>query len=428
MEPMVSGGAPGMAEPPSSTLQTFPKFTELNDLVNEKVGGNILYATDDWFAVAENLLKAEDPLFKVGVFTKYGKWMDGWETRRKRIPGHDWCIVELGVPGIISGIDVDTSYFTGNYSPQVSIQAAVLSKAAVESIPKRKSKMGTATTMQMSDQIQKLKSEDWKELVPRRPLNPGYKTSCHNFFEVNSNERWTHLRVNMFPDGGIARLRVYGRAIPDWSKVSKNSIIDLAAMENGGMCLGYSNVHFGHARNLIQPGRAETMADGWETARKPDRPAILEANEEGILQVPGDDWCVFRLGHPGIITKVLIDTNHFKGNYPDSCRIEACNITEDEEEAAMKDMNGGPWKILLPPKKLYAHQEHEFGRQSINNCGVVNHVRLTMAPDGGISRMRLFGYIQDPDDPEGSVLPGIEDTESGTQESDEPQKKKKKTK
>ncbi|XP_052704619.1 allantoicase-like isoform X1 [Crassostrea angulata] len=417
-----------MAEPPSSTLQTFPKFTELNDLVNEKVGGKILYATDDWFAVAENLLKAEDPVFKVGVFTKYGKWMDGWETRRKRIPGHDWCIIELGVPGVISGIDVDTSYFTGNYSPQVSIQAAVLSRAAVESIPKRKSKMGTATTMQMSDQIQKLKSEDWKELVPRRPLNPGYKTSCHNFFEVNSNERWTHLRVNMFPDGGIARLRVYGRAIPDWSKVSKNSIIDLAAMENGGMCLGYSNVHFGHARNLIQPGRAETMADGWETARKPDRPAILEANEEGILQVPGDDWCVFRLGHPGIITKVLIDTNHFKGNYPDSCRIEACNITEDEEEAAMKDMNGGPWKILLPPKKLYAHQEHEFGRQSINNCGVVNHVRLTMAPDGGISRMRLFGYIQDPDDPEGSVLPGIEDIESGTQESDEPQKKKKKTK
>ncbi|KAJ8316816.1 hypothetical protein KUTeg_004720 [Tegillarca granosa] len=239
-----------MADLPAQQLQTFPKFTELNDLVAEKVGGEICFSTDDWFAVAENLLKANDAEFKAGVFTEYGKWMDGWETRRKRKPGHDWCIIQLA-------------------------------------LPKRKSYMGTAATYKEFTEIAPLKSENWEEIVPRSALQPGYKTSCHNFFEIKSGKRWTHLRLNMYPDGGIARFRVYGRAAPDWSKISSDQLIDLVAMENGGICIGYSNVHFGHARNLIQPGRSETMADGWETARK-----------------------------------IEIDTNHFKGNYPDSCRIE----------------------------------------------------------------------------------------------------------
>ncbi|KAK3094641.1 hypothetical protein FSP39_004317 [Pinctada imbricata] len=377
-----------MAEPPSDTLQKFPKFTELNDLVAEKVGGQIVFSTDDWFAVAENLLKAEDPLFKVGVFTEYGKWMDGWETRRKRKPGHDWCIIQLGVPGTISGIDIDTSFFTGNYTPKASVQAACLNA----DFPKRHSRMGTEATQQQMDAVKKLKSEDWETLLPVTPLNPGYKTSCHNFHEIHSNKRWTHIRLNMFPDGGIARLRVYGRAVPDWTRVSHNQILDLVAIENGGMCIGYSNVHFGHARNLIQPGRSETMADGWETARKPGRPSILEADSQGILQVPGSDWCVFRLGHPGIVVKIEIDTNHFKGNYPDSCIIQGCMINEDEESEALRTFDGPPWRTLLPVKKLSAHKQHIYGRNSITNCGVISHVRLTMAPDGGISRMRLWGH------------------------------------
>lgn len=381
-----------MADPPSSQLQNFPQFTDLNNLIAEQTGSKILFSTDDWFAVAENLLKTDDPVFKVGVFTEFGKWMDGWETRRKRIPGHDWCIIQLGVPGMIVGVDVDTSFFTGNYTPQVSIQAACIEN--LPSLPDRKGQMGTAATQEQLKIIKKFGSQNWDEILPRTALKPGYKTSCHNFFDISHNKRITHLRLNMFPDGGIARFRVYGRASPNWNKISYQQIVDLAAMENGGICVGYSNVHFGHARNLIQPGRAETMADGWETARKPGRPAILEANSQGILQVPGQDWSMFRLGHPGVITKIEIDTNHFKGNYPDSCTIEACYVNDDREAEIKQIFDGNPWKTLLSPKKLRAHHRHYYNGNDINNVGVISHVRLSMAPDGGISRMRLLGYKQ----------------------------------
>ncbi|XP_063434625.1 allantoicase-like [Mytilus trossulus] len=381
-----------MADPPSSQLQDFPQFTDLNNLVAEQTGAKVVFATDDWFAVTENLLKADEPVFKVGVFTEYGKWMDGWETRRKRIPGHDWCIIQLGVPGVIVGVDIDTSFFTGNYTPKASIQAACLEN--LPSLPDRKGKMGTAATESQLKLMNRLGSQNWDEILPSTALKPGYKTSCHNFFDIKYNKRITHIRLNMFPDGGIARLRVYGRASPDWKKISYQQMVDLAAMENGGICVGYSDVHFGHARNLIQPGRAETMADGWETARKPGRPAILEADSQGILQVPGQDWSMFRLGHPGVITKIEIDTNHFKGNYPDSCTIEACYVNDDKENEIKQIFNGHPWKTLLAPKKLKAHHRQFFSGKDLNNCGVISHVRLSMAPDGGISRMRLWGYKQ----------------------------------
>ncbi|KAL3864292.1 hypothetical protein ACJMK2_005988 [Sinanodonta woodiana] len=377
-----------MAEPPTASLQVQPKFTELNDLVAEKVGGGILFATDDWFAVAENLLKSNPPEWREGVFTEFGKWMDGWETRRKRIPGHDWCIIQLGVPGYIYGVHLDTSYFTGNYVPKISIQAACLDKK----LPTRKSNLGTAASPQDFEAVESLHSETWQEIVPMSPLQPGYKASCHNYFCVDPSRHWTHIRLNLYPDGGIARLRVYGRAEPNWNSIPSDKIVDLVAMEMGGMCIGYSNVHFGHARNLLLPNRADNMGEGWETARKPGRPAILEADSQGILKVPGSDWCAFRLGHPGVIKKIEIDTNHFKGNFPDSCWIEGCNIPESEEEKVIQISGSSPWQILLPAKKLSAHHRHFYEGAELNDCGVISHIRLSIAPDGGISRMRLFGY------------------------------------
>lgn len=380
-----------MADPPMYEHHHKPKFTELNDLASEKVGGKILFSTDDWFAEAENLLKPEPPVWKEGVFTEFGKWMDGWETRRKRIAGWDWCVAQLGIPGIIHGIDVDTSYFTGNFAPRCSVQAACLD--AEFSGRGRQGRRGSAATEeQFQDINRKSVSENWEEIVPVSQLQPGYKTTCHNYFETNSKTRFTHMRLNMYPDGGIARLRVYGRAAPNWERIEPDQLIDLVAMENGGMCIGYSDAHFGQPRNLIQPGRAEIMADGWETARKATRPAILQANEKGILQVPGDDWCVFRLGHPGTITKIEIDTNHFKGNFPDSCRIEGCNIPEDKETETCKIHHAEPWRIVLPATKLEADNKLFIDESDINKCGVVSHVRLTIAPDGGISRLRLWGF------------------------------------
>ncbi|XP_042359057.1 allantoicase isoform X2 [Plectropomus leopardus] len=287
-----------------------PDFLQFNDLACEAVGGKVIFATDEWFAPAANLLKREPPQFIASAFTEFGKWMDGWETRRKRITGHDWCIVQLGVPGLIYGVDVDTSFFTGNHSPHVSIQAACLDEAPTFSL--EGDRTGTAASDSQLAAVAKLGSKAWPEVVCVSELKPGYSDCCHNYFKVNFNQRVTHLRLNMHPDGGIARLRVYGVGQRDWSSVSPYQDVDLVALTNGGVCLGYSDAHFGHPRNMIGLGRAVNMADGWETARRLDRPKYLKADQRGILQVPGGEWAVFRLAHPGEINRIEVDTYHFK--------------------------------------------------------------------------------------------------------------------
>ncbi|XP_069543560.1 allantoicase [Brachyistius frenatus] len=367
-----------------------PDFLQFNDLACETVGGKVVFATDEWFAPASNLLKREPPQFIVSAFTEFGKWMDGWETRRKRIPGHDWCVVQLGVPGLIHGFDVDTSFFTGNHSPHVSIQAGCLD--LLPTVTLEGDRTGTAASDTQMAAVAKLGSGAWPELVCVSPLKPGYADSCHNYFNVTFNERVTHLRLNMHPDGGIARLRVYGVGRRDWASVSTNQHVDLLALTNGGVCLGYSNAHFGHPRNMIGLGRAANMADGWETARRLDRPKELQADQRGILQVPGWEWAVFRLGRPGLIGGIEVDTNHFKGNFPDSCRVEACTLTAEEEAQGIRTRwTSGNWQVLLPPQKLRPHHRHHYGEAELTPSRPVSHVRLVIAPDGGVSRLRLWG-------------------------------------
>ncbi|XP_028252677.1 allantoicase isoform X2 [Parambassis ranga] len=364
-------------------------FLQFNDLACETVGGTVIFATDEWFAPAKNLLKREPPQFLPSAFTDFGKWMDGWETRRKRIPGHDWCIIQLGVPGLVYGVDVDTSFFTGNHSPRVSIQAGCLDQAPPLSLE------GDRTGMAASDSqiaaVTELGSEAWPELVCVSELQPGFSDCCHNHFRVSFKDRVTHLRLNMHPDGGIARLRVYGIGQRDWSSVPANQDVDLVALTNGGVCLSYSDAHFGHPRNMIGPGRAANMADGWETARRLDRPKELKVDQQGILQVPGWEWAVFRLGHPGVISSIEVDTNHFKGNFPDSCRIEACTLTPEEEADGIRTRwnSGTSWQLLLPPQKLRPHHRHHFTTAALTRP--VSHIRLIIAPDGGVSRLRLWG-------------------------------------
>ncbi|KAM6954116.1 allantoicase [Aplochiton taeniatus] len=369
-----------------------PDFLQFNNLACETAGGKVIFATDEWFAPAGNLLKREPPEFIASAFTEYGKWMDGWETRRKRIPGHDWCIIQLGVAGIIHGFDVDTSFFTGNYSPSVSIQAACLDELPPLTLE------GDRTGMAASDSqcaaAAKLLSESWTQLVPVTQLKPGYSDSCRNYFPVAYLGRVTHLRLNMYPDGGIARLKAYGVGQKDWSSIPLEDQVDLVALVNGGVCLGYSDAHFGHPRNMIGLDRAANMGDGWETARRLDRPSQLEVDEQGILQVPGYEWAVFRLGHPGIISSIEIDTNHFKGNFPDSCRIEACYLTSEEEAQCVgssSSWSSAKWQVLLPPQKLQPHHRHLYSGGLLAPSGAVSHVRLIIAPDGGVSRMRLWG-------------------------------------
>ncbi|KAM4041853.1 putative inactive allantoicase [Anomaloglossus baeobatrachus] len=374
--------------------QPAPEFVQMNNLACESVGGKVLFATDDWFAAAENLLKKGDPEFKVGLFTEYGKWMDGWETRRKRITGHDWCIIELGVPGVIHGFHVDTHFFTGNYAPRISVQTACLQESI--SLPPREDRIGSAATEEDLKAVDRLHSEKWEYLLKMTELKPGYSESCHNYFHVKSKERWTHIRLNIYPDGGIARFKIYGIGQRDWSLCGPNDVEDLLSMTNGSVCLGYSDAHYGHPRNLIGLGRAADMGDGWETARRLDRPPVLKADENGILQVPGNEWTVFRLGHPGLITHIEIDTNHFKGNAPNSCKIEACILTLKEEEEKLREKwimkLDNKWKTLLSVTQLHPHKRHFIDGTSLSLQEVITHVKITIAPDGGISRLRLWGF------------------------------------
>ncbi|KAI4460747.1 allantoicase [Holotrichia oblita] len=356
-------------------------YENMTDLACEKIGGHVLFATDDWFAPAENLLKYEDPVFKVGLYTDYGKWMDGWETRRKRKPGHDWCIIELGMPGIIKGVEVDTAYFTGNYAPKFSLQAVQLKHDDEAKFPSRQiDAMGTECSDEALALVKSMKTENWQELIPMTPLTAGYINTSRKFFKINSDKVYSHIRLNIFPDGGIARLRIYGQVLHKVDFSIKEEI-DLVAMKNGGVCHSYSNAHYGHPKNLICPGVGKNMGDGWETARRIDRPPILQADERNILQVPGNEWAIFRLGCIGKINKVHIDTNHFKGNYPDSAKLEGGLLKNGVID----------WKIVLPTTKLSAHAIHEYHSEDMLHFGPFSHVRVTIMPDGGISRLRIFG-------------------------------------
>uniref|UniRef100_A0A8C5MHZ8 Allantoicase n=1 Tax=Leptobrachium leishanense TaxID=445787 RepID=A0A8C5MHZ8_9ANUR len=381
---------PKGTQPPST-----PNFVLMNNLASETVGGKVLFATDDWFAAAENLLKKSDPEFKTGLFTEFGKWMDGWETRRKRIPGHDWCIIQLGVAGVIHGLEVDTRFFTGNYAPRISVQAACLKPEALPLLP-RQDKIGTAASESDLKAVGELNSEGWDYLLKTTELKPGYTESSHNYFHITSRARWTHIRLNIYPDGGIARFKVYGIGQKDWSLCSPNELEDLLSMVNGGVCLGFSDAHYGHPRNLIGLGRADDMGDGWETARRLDRPPIIKVDSKGILQVSGNEWAIFRLGHPGLITHIEIDTNHFKGNSPNSCKIDACILLPNEEENLIRkkwDTNKGlTWKTLLPVTQIHPHKRHFFEGTYITLQEAITHVKITIAPDGGVSRIRLWGF------------------------------------
>lgn len=322
---------------------TAPAFTQLIDLASEKIGGKAMACSDDFFASMHNLIKPGRGIFIEGKYTKQGKWMDGWESRRKRTEGHDWCIVKLGAAGIIRGIDVDTNHFLGNHPPHCALEACYSEKKDAE-------------------------GADWILILPKSPLDPG----SQHFFEINNIQTFTHVKLHIYPDGGVARLKVYGEVKKDWSKVTSSELIDLAAAVNGGKSILCNDMFFSHMDNLIMPGKGANMGDGWETKRN---------------RTPNNrDWVIVRLAHIGKIQKVVVDTNHFKGNYPDSCLLEGCTAADDRIEH-MK------WETVLPQAKLQAHHEHFFENE-ITKHGPFTHVRLSIFPDGGVSRLRLWGTIE----------------------------------
>jgi allantoicase len=327
---------------------TTPPFTSLADLASARVGGRVLAANDEFFAPKSNLLRPELPIFVAGKFTTRGKWMDGWETRRRRTPGHDWCVVKLGMRGIVRGLDVDTSFFTGNYPSHCSIDALDVS-------------------LTLTKDTYAGAGGPWVTILPRSEL----RGDAHNHFEItNSGGPWTHVRLSIYPDGGVARLRVYGDVVVDWRQMG-GRIVDLAEIRNGGLVLAASDMHFGAKDNMIMPGRARNMGDGWETRRR---------------RGPGHDWAIVRLGTTGSVKRIELDTNHFKGNYPDCASVEGYCAAG----ARLEDLRAAPWETLLPQTRLEPHFQHRFSKQ-LRDIGAISHVRLNIYPDGGISRFRVYG-------------------------------------
>jgi allantoicase len=332
-------------------------FTQLVDLAAERLGGRVIAANDEFFAPKENLLKQAKPIFVEGRFTSRGHWMDGWETRRRRTPGCDWCIIRLGLPGILRGVVVDTSFFTGNYPGRFSLEGCKIGGAVPHKDEKKQLLASTAK---------------WTELLPETAL----KGDSQNHIAIEHAGCFTHVRFKIYPDGGVARLRLYGEVIPDAARMSKGEF-DLAAVENGGRAVASSDQFYSAPLNLLMPGRAKQMSDGWETRRR---------------RGPGHDWAIVKLGMAGSIDRIEIDTAHFKGNFPDSCSVEACYAEGGKAEISRltSDSSAADWQQLLPQIPLKANRLHIF-RNQLQDAGPATHVRLNIFPDGGVSRFRAFG-------------------------------------
>jgi allantoicase len=319
------------------------------NLADPRLGAEAIACSDDFFAPMERLLQARAAIFVPGKYDANGKWMDGWESRRKRVAGHDWCVVKLARPGCIAGVDIDTSFFTGNYPPAASLDGC----------PE-----GADPDLAAS----------WETLLPARALQ-GNQHHLQALPGSVQNRSFSHVRLNILPDGGVARLRIYGRPSGQ-PMVAEDGLIDLAAALNGGYPVAWNDAHFGVAGNLLLPGRGVDMGDGWETRRRRE---------------PGFDWCIIALGQPGTIRRIEVDTAHFKGNFPDRCSLQAGHAPGTSDQALVAQAQF--WPTLLPEIKLQADQIHIF-LEEIAPLNNVTHVRLNLHPDGGISRLRLWGEVQ----------------------------------
>ncbi len=317
------------------------------NLASPRLGSEAVFATDEFFAPKHRMLDDAPAVFIADKYDDHGKWMDGWETRRRRDGGHDHCVVRLGVKGVIAGVDIDTSHFTGNYPPAAAIEACL---ADGEPGP---------------DAV-------WQEIVAATSLGP----SAHHFVPVADDRPYNHLRLHIYPDGGVARLRVYGTPVCEWNRHDPSTVHELSAVTNGGRIIAYNNAHYGTPWAILMPGRGANMGDGWETRRRRE---------------PGNDWIIVALGAPGSVERIEVDTAHFKGNFPDRCSVQAALVEAGTDQSLVTQAMF--WDELLAPAKLAMDRVHEFSGGDLAELGPVSHVKLNIHPDGGVSRFRVFGRL-----------------------------------
>lgn len=307
------------------------------DVINEKVGGKVVLFSDEFFAEASNLITAGDPIQDKTRFVPTGKWYDGWETRRHNTEEADWVVFQVGVASAqLVGVEVDTAFFSGNHAPAISVEAAV-------------------------DE-----NSEWESIISKIECGPSQR---HFFVKPSglTENSYTRVRLRMYPDGGIARFRVYGKVVPVFS--ANATAIDVASVENGGVAIQCSDQHFSRASNLLLPGRGNDMSDGWETSR---------SREEGHF-----DWVIIRLGKLSSIQNVVIDTAYFRGNFPQQINVKAIKF-EDESKLTIDS----EWIEIVPNSKTTADKEHEF---EVSKQDQYTHVLVSIIPDGGIKRVRVIG-------------------------------------
>ena len=319
----------------------------LIDLAQSRLGTKVVYKTDEFFAPAKRIINPWPPIFKEGVFDKHGKWMDGWETRRKRNKGNDYLILKFGKPGKINKVDIDTSYFNGNQPSKVSLEACFSKK----NLPSKKTK--------------------WTTILNKKSTKP----NNHHFYNIHSKSVYTHVKLNIFPDGGVARLRIYGSM--EVNKKFNKKIINLTSVLNGAVPIACNNEHFGRAENILAPGIGKNMGDGWETRRSRGK---------------NFDWLILKCATQGKVKKIQIDTHHFKGNFPDRCSLQAGFINKKISSKTIVNKSK-KWKMLLNKVKLHAHKKHNFQNKLIKN-DKINYIKINIFPDGGISRIRIFGKAE----------------------------------
>ena len=316
------------------------------NLADPRLGSKVIFKTDDFFASANRIINPNPPIFKDGVFDRHGKWMDGWETRRRRRKGFDYLIIKLGKPGRIFSVDIDTTHFSGNQPMYASLEACQNNK--------------------------KLNSNSkWSKILNYKKLGP----NKNHKFSIKNKSIFTHVKLNIYPDGGVARLRLYGEI--ETKNINYGSkTVNLTSMLNGASIVGCNNEHFGRAENVLSPGKGKNMGDGWETRRSRGK---------------NFDWLIIKMGRTGKINKIEIDTHHFKGNYPDRCSVQGIFIPKKlSNNSIVKKSN--KWKTLVNKAKLHPHKKHNF-KIKTPKTNKVNYIRINIYPDGGISRIRTFGKV-----------------------------------
>ncbi|KAL8818625.1 MAG: hypothetical protein Q9223_002784 [Gallowayella weberi] len=327
----------------------------IDHLISSSLDSSILAFSDEWFAPASNLTNPKPPIRRPGVFVPTGAWYDGWETRRHNPEPYDWVIIKLGVAsGRVEGVEIDTAFFDGNHAEAVEIQ-------------------GCFEVGERADT--KVTGKDyggWRQVLGHRECGPTQRQA----WTVKDKSEVTHVRLCMFPDGGIARFRLYGQVVPVFPMATDRGV-ELSSALLGGMVVSASEQHFGSNKsNLVLPGRGVDMGDGWETRRSRD---------------PGHvDWAIVRLGARGTIKRIIVDTAFYRGNFPQAMRVDACDCGEGEGAPGAEDPR---WKEALGIQKLGPDQEHQYAGSMLNSVAgaAFTHIKLTIIPDGGVKRVRVFG-------------------------------------